>query len=205
MKLIGNYTSPFVRKVRIVAAEKRMEYDWELQMPWAEDTQIADYNPLGKIPVLVLDDGSLLFDSRVICEFLDNVSPIAKLLPQGNRPRMEVKLWEALADGVMDAAILARLEQRRKKKTEQNQAWIERQMAKVERGLDAMEADFAKAAGPWCCGHNFTLADVAVAACTGFIDFRYPELEWRKERPHLARLAERLNERPSIAETVPHE
>lgn len=205
MKLIGNFTSPFVRKVRIVAAEKRMDYEWELQMPWEADARVTDHNPLGKIPVLILDDGTTLFDSRVICEFLDNVSPISKLLPQGNRERVEVKCWEALADGIMEAGILARMERSRKKKSEQSQAWIDRQMDKVVRGLDAMEKDCAKATGSWCCGHNFTLADVAVAACVGFLDFRYPELEWRNDRPHLTRLAARLAERPSVAETAPHE
>ena len=205
MKLIGNFTSPFVRKVRIVAAEKRMEYEWELAMPWEPDSQVSQHNPLGKIPVLILDDGTTLFDSRVICEFLDNVSPIAKLLPQGNRERVEVKCWEALCDGIMEAGILARLELNRKRKSERSQAWIDRQMAKVQRGLDAMEADLAKAAGHWSCGNHFTLADVAIAACTGFLDFRYPDLDWRADRPHLAKLAARLAERPSVAETVPHE
>ena len=204
MKLIGSYTSPFVRKVRIVAAEKRMEYEWELQMPWVEDSRVPDYNPLGKIPVLILDDRTTLFDSRVICEFLDNVSPIAKLLPQGNRERTEVKCWEALADGIMEAGILARLEANRKKR-EQSPAWIERQMAKVTRGLDALEADVSRTNGSWCCGHNFTLADVTVAACVGFLDFRFPDIDWRKDRPNLTRLAARLAERPSVAETVPHE
>ena len=205
MKLIGNFTSPFVRKVRIVAAEKRIEYEWELMSPWAPTSRVAEFNPLGQIPALILDDGTALFDSRVICEFLDNVSPIAKMLPQGNRERIEVKCWEALADGIMEGGILARLEGKRPQKSEQSAEWIERQMAKVQRGLDAMEADLTKATGPWCCGTAFTLADVAIAACTGFLDFRYPDLDWRSERPQLTRLTERLAERPSVAETVPHE
>ncbi len=205
MKLIGNFTSPFVRKVRIVAAEKRIEYEWELLNPWEATSRVPQFNPLGQIPVLILDDGTALFDSRVICEFLDNVSPIAKMLPQGNRERIEVKCWEALADGIMEGGILARLEGKRPKKSEQSTEWIERQMAKVRRGLDAMEADLTKATGPWSCGTGFTLADVAIAACTGFLDFRYPELDWRNERPQLTRLVARLAERPSVAETVPHE
>lgn len=205
MKLIGNFTSPFVRKVRIVAAEKRIEYEWELLSPWEANSRVPEFNPLGQIPVLILDDGTALFDSRVICEFLDNVSPIAKMLPQGNRERIEVKCWEALADGIMEGGILARLEGKRPKKSEQSSEWIERQMAKVRRGLDAMEADLTKTTGPWCCGTGFTLADVAIAACTGFLDFRYPELDWRNDRPQLTRLVARLAERPSVAETVPHE
>jgi len=205
MKLIGNFTSPFVRKVRIVAAEKRIELDWELHNPWTDDSRVPEYNPLGQIPVLVLDDGTTLFDSRVICEFLDNVSPIAKLLPQGHRERVEVKCWEALADGIIEAGVLARMERRRPKQSQQSPEWIARQMAKVQRGLSAMEDDLAKGNAQWCCGTAFTLADVAIAACTGFLDFRYPELDWRKDRPHLEKLAARLMERPSVAETVPHE
>lgn len=205
MKLIGNFTSPFVRKVRIVAAEKRMDYEWELHNPWDAESKVPEFNPLGQIPVLILDDGSALFDSPVICEFLDNVSPISKLLPQGNRERIEVKRWESLADGVIEAGIRARLERKREKTSEQSPEWIERQMAIVQRGIDAMESDLRKTTGPWCCGNNFTLADIAVAACTGFLDFRYPELEWRNERPQLTRLAARLAERPSVLETGPHE
>lgn len=202
MKLIGSLTSPFARKVRIVAAEKRVEYTWEPENPWNPQTTVPQFNPLGQVPVLVLEDGSTLFDSRVICEFLDTVSPISKLIPQGNRERIEVKRWEALADGVVDAGVAVRLENLRPENL-RSASWIERQLGKVETGLDAMEADL----GPqsWCCGNAITLADVAVGACLGWLDFRYPHLEWRKSRPNLARLAARLAERPSFADTMPTE
>lgn len=204
MKLIGSFTSPFVRKVRMVAAEKRVEYEWEAQNPWDPASTVAAINPLGQIPVLQLDDGTTLFDSRVICEFLDTVSPISKLLPQGNRERIEVKCWEALADGIMEAGVLARLENQRPE-AQRNPDWIERQMSKMQRGLDAMETGVAKSSGAWCCGNNFTLADVAIAACIGYLDFRYPQLDWRADRPHLSELATKLAERPCVAETAPHE
>jgi glutathione S-transferase len=202
MKLIGSFPSPFTRKARIVAAEKKVEYVWEAQNVWAPDNPVPEYNPLGKVPVLVLDDGTTLYDSRVICEFLDSVSPIGKLLPADNRERIEVRRWEALADGVLDAGVLARLEGARAA-GERSPAWIDRQMGKVARGLDAMDIQIG--ARQWCHGNGFTLADIAVGVCVGWLDFRFPQLEWRKDRPNLARLAVKLAERPSFAETTPRE
>jgi glutathione S-transferase len=202
LKLIGSLTSPYTRKARIVAAEKRIEYAWESQSPWAADTTLPQVNPLGKVPVLVLDDGTALYDSRVICGFLDAASPLSKLIPPDGRERIEVRRWEALADGVLDAAVLARLENARPAH-ERSRTWAERQMLKVERGLDAMESQLGNRA--FCGGTTFTLADVAVGCCLGWLDFRYPQLDWRNDRPNLARLAAKLFERPSFAETVPHE
>ena len=99
MKLIGSLTSPYVRKARIVLAEKHIGYNFELEMPWNMDTHVPDYNPLGKVPVLVMDDGTSLFDSRVIVEYLDNINPVSRLIPESNRRRIMVKRWEALSDG----------------------------------------------------------------------------------------------------------
>jgi glutathione S-transferase len=200
LKLVGSPASPFARKARIVAAEKRIEYAWEAQNPWAPDTAVSDLNPLGKVPVLILEDGTALYDSRVICEFLDAVSPIGKLLPTDNRERIEVRRWEALADGVLDAGVLARLETARAE-SERSPAWVERQTNKMARGLDALEGQLGARA--FCCGNNLTLADVAVGACLGWLDFRYPALDWRADRPNLARLAAKLFERPSFADTAP--
>jgi glutathione S-transferase len=200
LKLIGSSASPFARKARVVAAEKRIEYTWELANPWAADSAVADFNPLGKVPVLVLDDGTALYDSRVICEFLDGASPIGKLIPAGNRERIEVRRWEALADGIIDAGALARQEGQRPAH-ERSQSWTERQMKKVARGLDALESQLGARA--FCCGNNLTLADIAVGCCLGWLDFRFPNLGWRDDRPNLARLAAKLAERPSFADTVP--
>jgi len=200
LKLIGSSASPFARKARIVAAEKRVEYTWELADPWPADSAVGDSNPLGKVPVLVLDDGTALYDSRVICEFLDGVSPIGKLIPAGNRERIEVRRWEALADGILDAGVLALAESRRPAH-ERSSAWTARQMEKVARGLDALEAQLGARA--FCCGNTLTLADIAVGACLGWLDFRFPQLDWRADRPHLARLAAKLAERPSFADTLP--
>jgi glutathione S-transferase len=203
MKLIGSLASPYTRKVRIVLAEKKIEYELELDSPWDAGTRVPERNPLGKVPVLVLDDGTTtLFDSRVIVEFLDNASPLARLLPAGNRERIEVRRWEALADGVLDAAVLVRME-RRRKPAQQSPDWIDRQMGKVRAGLAAMNADLGEKA--WCAGNSYTIADIAVGVCLGWLDFRFPDLPWRDDHPNLARALAKLSERPSFSESVPRE
>jgi len=202
MKLIGSNTSPFARKVRIFAAEKRIDYEMELASVFSPDSKVPAFNPLGKIPALVLDDGSTLFDSRVIVEFLDTVSPIGKLIPANSRDRIDVKRWEAIADGVLDAGVLARLENARKA-GEKSQAWIDRQMGKLSRGLEAMDGQLGDK--PWCSGSAFSLADIAVGACLGWLDFRYAALGWKNQYPNLSRHLEKLNERPSFIDTAPRE
>ena len=126
MKLIASYTSPYARKVRIALAEKKIECDFVEESPWAAQTTVPNYNPLGKVPVLVLDDGTTLFDSRVIVEYLDTVSPVSRLIPEPNRQRIVVKRWEALADGVCDAAVAIVLEGKRPAR-QQNKDWLDRQ------------------------------------------------------------------------------
>jgi glutathione S-transferase len=202
MKLIGSHASPFARKVRIVLAEKKIDYEFEVDNPWKTDAVTPRFNPLGKVPVLVLDDGTTLFDSRVIVSFLDNASPLGRLLPAENRERVEVRRWEALADGVLDAGIAARLENRREAKL-RSAPWIERQMGKVRAGLAAMDSDLGER--PWCAGNGFTLADIAVGVCLGWLDFRYPKMNWKKDHAHLARAFAKLSERQSFIDTVPRE
>ncbi len=199
MKLIGSFTSPFVRKVRIVLAEKKIECAFEEAIPNAPGSRVPEYNPLGKVPVLALDDGRRLFDSRVIVEFLDNVSPVSRLIPAENRERSDVKRWEALADGVTDAALLMRLEKQRVE-TQRNPEWISRQSSKVETGLAAMDRELA--GRTWCTGNDFSLADIAAGCCVGWLDFRLSELQVRTRFANLARLLDQLNERPAFADTA---
>ena len=202
MKLIGSHASPFARKVRVVLAEKRIDYEFKVDDPWKTDAVTPRFNPLGKVPVLVLDDGTTLFDSRVIVSFLDNASPLGRLLPAENRERVEVRRWEALADGVLDAGIAVRVENRREAKL-RSAPWIERQMGKVRAGLAAMDSDLGER--PWCAGNGFTLADIAVGACLGWLDFRYPKMNWNKDHANLARAFAKLSERQSFIDTVPRE
>jgi len=202
MKLIGSHTSPFARKVRIVLAEKKIEYDFEIDSPWLEDSKVPDINPLGKIPVLVLDDNTPLFDSRVIVEYIDNVTPNSKLFPAPNRERTEVKRWEALADGICDAAATAFLEAKRPKK-EQSASWIARQRDKVSRSLVFMANELGEK--NFCMGTHFSLADIAVGTALGYLAFRFPDIKWQESYPNLEKLYAKLILRPSFAETTPHD
>jgi len=202
MKLIGSLASPYTRKVRIVLAEKKIDYDFEIDNPWKADAKAAKLNPLGKVPVLVLDDGRTLFDSRVIVGFLDNASPISRLVPAENRERVEARRWEALADGVLDAGVLARIENQREAKL-RSAPWVERQMGKLRAGLAAMDSELGDK--PWCVGNGYTLADIALGVCLGWLDFRYPKMDWKKDQGNLARAFAKLSERQSFADTVPQE
>ncbi|HUW37963.1 MAG TPA: glutathione S-transferase [Rhodocyclaceae bacterium] len=202
MKLIGSLTSPYVRKARIVLSEKKIEYELVLDSPWTKDTTVSQHNPLGKVPVLVLDDESHLFDSRVIAEYLDTVTPNNRLIPASGRERITVKRWEALGDGLQDAAVSAVLESGRRE-GEKSPAWIKRQHGKIATALKAMDDDLDDQ--PWCQGGSFSLADIAVGCALGYLDFRFPDLDWRAGHPHLAHLYEKLMQRPSFAETVPQD
>ena len=178
-----------------------MEYEFEVDSPWVPETKVPTFNPLGKIPVLVLDDESVLFDSRVIVEYLDNVAPNNKLMPAPNRERTEVKLCEALADGVCDAAALIFLEQKRSE-AKQDAAWIARQEDKIKQGLKALSDTLGER--NWCMGGtHFSLADIAVGCALGYLSLRFAHIAWQEEYPNLDRLYQRLMQRPSFIETVP--
>ena len=202
MKLIGSLTSPYVRKVRIVMAEKRLDYQLELEDVWASNA-ILKSNPLGKVPCLVMDGAEAVFDSRVIVEYVDTLSPVGKLIPERGRERTEVRTWEALADGVLEAAILARLERNWSGRSEgqRSEAWVERQLEKVHASLAAMSQGLAEK--PFCTGIHFTLADIATGCALGYLDFRFPQIDWRTPYPNLTRLHAKLALRPSFIDTVP--
>jgi glutathione S-transferase len=203
MKLIGSNTSPYVRKVRVVMAEKKLDYSFELDNVWSAETQVHRSNPLGKVPCLVMEDGSALFDSRVIAEYLDTLTPVCKLLPPNGRDRADVKVWEALADGVLDAAILVRLEKTLRPPEQQSPQWIARQLGKVHAGLAVMSDKLGEQA--FCMGKSYTLADVAVGCALGWLSFRFPEIGWRGAYPNLAKLLDKLGERASFKDTAPFE
>jgi glutathione S-transferase len=203
MKLIGSASSPYVRKVRIVMAEKKLDYEFVTEDVWAADSTISQSNPLGKVPCLVMEGGEALFDSRVIVEYLDTLSPVGKLIPAVGRERAEVKTWEALADGVLDALILARLEANwpGRQKEQRSQAWIDRQLDKAQVSLKAMSQGLADK--PYCAGIYLSLADIAIGCALGYLDFRFPEIDWRSSHPNLAKLQEKLMQRQSFADTRP--
>lgn len=200
MKLLYTLNSPYARKIRVVAAEKRIEMEMMEVVLSAPDCPVNQYNPLGKVPVLVLDDGETLFDSRVIADFLDHRTPVAHLIPQEQNLKISVKRWEALADGVCDAAVAAMLESR--KPTElQDAAHISKQMGKVERGLAAMSADLGD--GKWCVGESFSLADIALGCVLGYLDLRYCHINWQDQYPNLGKHYKEIMKRASFKDTVP--
>ena len=201
MKLLGSVPSPYTRKVRIVLAEKKIDCDFEVVDVLPAENPVNALNPLGKVPTLMLDDGTALFDSRVIVEFLDSVSPISRLIPDDNRERVAVRRWEALADGCLDAGLLIRYESLRPKK-EQSKTWADKQTGKLQRGLAMIAAELGDK--PWCHGDRYSLADIAVGCCLGWVEFRKPgNVDWRAEYPNLERFYNKLMERPAFAETAP--
>jgi glutathione S-transferase len=203
MKLIGSLTSPYVRKVRVVMAEKKLDYQFISEDVWSAQTRIHESNPLGKVPCLIMEGGEAVFDSRVIVEYLDTLSPVGKLIPSGGRERAEVKTWEALADGLLDASILARLEAVWTGRTDEqrSQTWIDRQMDKVQQSLRAMSAGLGDKA--YCSGIHLSLSDIAVGCAVGYLDFRFPQIDWRTPYPNLHKLYDKLAQRQSFMDTLP--
>jgi len=203
MKLIGSLTSPYVCKVRIVLAEKKLDYQLVTEDVWSADSRISESNPLGKVPCLVMEGGESVFDSRVIVEYLDTLSPVGKLIPGTGRERAEVKTWEALADGVMDAAILARMEATwaGRAEAQRSQAWIDRQLGKIDHALRAMSRGLGDK--PHCAGVPMTLADIAVGCALGYLDFRFPQIDWRTPYPNLHKLFDKLMLRQSFIDCMP--
>jgi glutathione S-transferase len=203
MKIIGSATSPYVRKVRIVMAEKKLDYQLVMEDVWAADSTITASNPLGKVPCLVMEGGEAVFDSRVIVEYLDTLSPVGKLIPTQGRERAEVKTWEALADGLLDAALLARLEASWVGRTAEQRSdkWISWQMNKIQAALHAMSTGLGDK--PFCSGIHLSLSDIAVGCALAYLDLRFATVDWRSAHPNLAKLQEKLALRPSFIETQP--
>lgn len=203
MKLIGSVTSPYVRKVRIVMAEKKLDYQFATEDVWSAHTSIHTANPLGKVPCLIMEGHEAVFDSRVIVEYLDTLSPVGKLIPSGGRERAEVKTWEALADGLLDAALLARMEAvwTERADSERCQAWIDRQLNKIQHALAAMSHGLGDK--PFCSGIHLSLSDIAVGCAVGYLDFRFPHIDWRTAFPNLHRLHDKLSLRPSFIDSLP--
>lgn len=200
MKLYTSPTSPYARKVRVVLTEKKIECEFVDADPWIAETTIPQFNPLGKIPVLILDDGTELYDSRVIVEYLDTVSPVSRLIPEPSRQRIAVRRWEALADGICDAAIVVVREQKRPVR-QQSKEWIDRHVEKIHRGVQDLAKELDDKA--WCSGEQYSLADIATGCALGYLDLRNPAIDWRTAFPNLVRLADKLAKRPSFAETAP--
>jgi len=203
MKLFATPTSPYARKVRVMLAEKHVECEIVMVPSLAApESPVPAHNPLGKVPTLLLDDGEGLFDSVVIVDYLDNKTPVSRLIPQDNHQRALVRRWEALGDGVCDAAVTIVMEKRRAPE-KQDGTVIERQMLKVTRALRSMSCELGES--KWIMGDRFSLADIALGCALGYLALRLPEINWREEHPNLDRLYEQLMARPSFRDTVPPE
>ena len=201
MKLLSSLTSPYGRKIRLVLAEKRIDYELVLMQPNDPNNGLSLLNPLRKVPVLILDDGMALYDSPVIAKYLDEVTPVGRLIPKEHRQGIKVKLLEALADGITDAAVLVVLEGRRPK-AKQSSDWVDKQMQKIEHGLEAMSKELAEQ--KWFCENRFSLADIAIACCLAYLDLRLPNFDWRASAPNLAQFLKLIEkEKAAFAETRP--
>jgi glutathione S-transferase len=200
LKLYYSHTSPFARKVRIALDEKKIEYELCETSAWDDASPVHAANPLGKVPTLTLDDGTSIYDSRVIVEYIDSVSPVSRLVPEPVRQRIAVRKWEALADGACEALVLATLEGRRPQ-AQRSPEWIARQRRKVESAVAEMAAELADK--PWCNGESYTLADIACGCALGYIDLRMADFDWRDRYPNLARHADKLGKLPAFAQSRP--
>lgn len=200
MKLIVATPSPFARKVRVALIEKEIAFETAVDVPWNPGSMVADQNPLGKVPVLMLDDGRVFYDSKVIVEYLETLDLAPRLIPHDPGLRVAHRQIEALADGVCDALVLVVLERNRKPEL-QSMDWIERQMRKIRAGT--AEVSRLLGAKEWFFGDQFGLADIAVGCMMGYLDLRLPEFGWRAIHPDLAAFAQKLARRRSFELTVP--
>jgi glutathione S-transferase len=201
VKLVASLTSPFARKIRIMLLEKSIACELQVDIPWNSDTHVPDHNPLGKVPVLITDNGDAVYDSRVIAQYLDTLPAMPKLIPDDPVARIAVLRWEALADGISDAAALIFLERHRRTPAQQNEDWVTRQSLKIKQGLAEMERLLYGYS--WCAGEKFSLADIAVGCALGYLTLRAPERTWRSQHPTLAALADTLAMRHSFQQTMP--
>ena len=202
MKLYYGGLSPFTRKVMVVAHEKNLVSDLELVptslTPTDPNAGLMQINPLGKIPTLVLDDGAPLFDSPVICEHLDTLGSGPRLFPAHGDERLRALRLNALADGVLDAGISARIESTRPA-DKQWDKWSEAQLLKVRNALDAMATVNAYAPSR----QSITIGEIAAGCALGWLDFRMPQLAWREGRDALAGWYAEFSQRPSMVHTAP--
>ncbi|QHM73291.1 glutathione S-transferase [Mixta intestinalis] len=200
MKLIGNYTSPYVRKISVILLEKGITFEFSNESPWSEESHVPQYNPLGKVPALVDDNGISWYDSSIIAAWLETLPHTPKLLPDDALAAVNIRQLEALADGICDAALFIVREQMRPTEQQSPEEML-RQRHKIERGLDALER--AAASGTWLNGDSLNLAGIAAACAIGYLNFRRVTPNWCVNRPALVKLVEKHFQRESFARTVP--
>jgi glutathione S-transferase len=200
LRLISATPSPFARKVRIALIEKNLPFELNTEVPWDHTTETPKFNPLEKLPVLILDDGSSVFDSSFILEFLEMKYPQVPLLPRDVDGRLAAKKLDVLCNGVCDAVVLLFFE-RMRGPDRMSPEWAARQQRKIDGGL----REIAHLVGRrrFAVGEEFTLGDIAAATAVGYVSVRYSEMPWRNLYPDLAAYSERMEQRPSLAATRP--
>ena len=201
LKLISATPSPFARKVRIALAEKGLPFELITEVPWHASTATPRYNPLEKLPVLILDDGTSIYESSLILQYLELKHPTPPLLPDDLAGILAARLLEVLCDGVCDALVLLFFE-RMRGEVLASVPWMERQRRKIDGGM----AEIARLVGKrtWAVGDCFGLGDIAAGTAASYVSLRLPELDWRTPYPGLARLCDRLAERPSFRDSAPY-
>jgi len=201
MKLLGTPRSPYAWKVRIALEERSIPYDYVIAPPADPDSNVSKFNPLGKIPVLVCADGTAVYDSSVIVEYLDGIGSKPRLIPESFADRIDVKRWQALGDGIVDSVVHIIQDQRRASAVQQSAEWYLNHRKKIDAGLATMEKDLGSRA--FCHGDTFTLADIACGMALGYLDRALPSLDWRNSCPGLGGHASRLSQRPSFRIALP--
>ncbi|QMI03436.1 glutathione S-transferase [Citrobacter sp. RHB25-C09] len=199
MKLIGSYTSPFVRKISILLLEKGITFEFVNEMPYNAENGVAQYNPLGKVPALVTDNGELWFDSPIIAEYIEQLGIAPAMLPGKPLASLKVRQIEALADGIMDAGLVIVRELARPV-AQQSESELLRQREKINRSLDALERYLVEGT---IKPETVDLGTIAIACAVGYLNYRHVSPGWCVNRPHLVKLVETLFQRESFARTEP--
>uniref|UniRef100_A0A8I0CXI3 Glutathione S-transferase n=1 Tax=Pseudomonas tritici TaxID=2745518 RepID=A0A8I0CXI3_9PSED len=199
MKLIGSYTSPFVRKISVLLLEKGITFEFVNEQPYNAENGVAQYNPLGKVPALLTDDGECWFDSPIIAEYIELLGIAPAMVPREPKAALAVRQIEALADGIMDAALASVREQARPA-AQQSETELLRQREKINRSLDRCEQLLEDGS---IQTDTLNLATIALACAVGYLNFRHVSPGWCVERPQLVKLAETLFQRESFARTEP--
>ena len=198
-RLISATPSPYARKVRIALAEKSLQFELLTEVPWDSSTTTPKFNPLEKLPILLLEDGSSVYESSYILQYLELKHPATPLLPPDADGILAARKLEVLCDGVCDALVLTFFERMRGEGA--SGQWLARQRRKIDGGL----REIARLAGDreWTVGDQFSLGDIAAGVVVGYVTVRFPEIAWRTDYPNLAALSDRLEQRPSFMNSVP--